>query len=158
MHPLFKALLVLSGLVLLSGSSKEAAAQRKGSAAQIKAMVSGIHKGVNHKRSIYNQPALALSDSASTMAELHSLAMANGVVGVGHSGFSDRSKIIRRMFNASGAVAENVAVAVDAQDAVEIWWTSEGHKDNMLGDYNTTGIGVARKGGMWYCTQIFFRK
>jgi uncharacterized protein YkwD len=43
---------------------------------------------------------------------------------------------------------------------VELWWSSEGHKDNMLADWNETGIGVKRVEGsdFWYCTQIFVKR
>ncbi len=41
---------------------------------------------------------------------------------------------------------------------VEQWLTSPGHKRNIVGNYNITGIGIARdKQGKLYYTQIFLR-
>ena len=55
--------------------------------------------------------------------------------------------------------SENVAMnnsPIPAQVAVRGWINSEGHKKNMEGDYDLTGVGIARsRNGSWYFTQIF---
>ena len=55
--------------------------------------------------------------------------------------------------------SENVAMnnsPIPAQVVVRGWINSEGHKKNMEGDYDLTGVGIARsRNGSWYFTQIF---
>lgn len=59
--------------------------------------------------------------------------------------------------------AENVAMAVTnaqtaddlAEEIVEMWWNSSGHRKNMLGPYRYIGVGVAKSGRIVYATQLF---
>jgi len=55
------------------------------------------------------------------------------------------------------SMAENVALGqTTAQEAVDSWLSSEGHKQNIEGSYNLTGVGVAQgSDGDLYFTQIF---
>ena len=101
---------------------------------------------------------LILDDSLNSIAQRHSDAMAAGKVPLGHDGFAARADVIRGLFPTAGGIGENVTFAVDAPEAVESWWTSEGHQANMTGDYTYTGIGATLKDGLWFCTQIFMRK
>ena len=86
--------------------------------------------------------------------------MANGIVEFGHDGFSARVNAIREDIPYQAA-AENVAYNMGYSDpaatAVEGWLDSPGHKENIEGDYNLTGIGLCVKGGHYYFTQIFIR-
>jgi uncharacterized protein YkwD len=46
----------------------------------------------------------------------------------------------------------------DAKKLVDAWIASRGHRQNILGNYNLTGIGIAHnKKGWGYYTQIFIR-
>jgi uncharacterized protein YkwD len=101
---------------------------------------------------------LILDDSLSGIAQGHSDAMASGKVPLGHDGFAARTDAIRHLFPSAGGMGENVTFAVDAEEAVESWWTSEGHQANTTGEYSHTGIGATLKDGFWFCTQIFVRK
>ena len=84
--------------------------------------------------------------------------MADKVVSFGHEEFQKRTDEIKTkiMFKRT---SENVAMnnaPLAAQLAVRGWINSEGHKKNMEGDYNLTGVGIARsRDGSWYFTQIF---
>ena len=75
--------------------------------------------------------------------------MARGRVGFGHDGFGSRAAH-------SGGKAENVAYNRTARGAVSSWLGSPGHRRNIEGSYNLTGIGIApgRRGGYFF-TQIF---
>jgi uncharacterized protein YkwD len=42
-----------------------------------------------------------------------------------------------------------------AEEIVEMWWKSSGHRQNMLGPYRYIGAGVARLGRVVYATQVF---
>ena len=61
---------------------------------------------------------------------------------------------------AYSAAAENVAYnsgySDPATQAVQGWLKSTGHRQNLEGNYNLTGIGIAKNAkGEYYFTQIF---
>ncbi|MBA2369951.1 MAG: CAP domain-containing protein [Candidatus Protochlamydia sp.] len=58
---------------------------------------------------------------------------------------------------------ENVAYSENYADPVKIaidgWMKSQGHKENILGDFEESGIGVAiSKDGKFYITQLFAKR
>jgi uncharacterized protein YkwD len=85
--------------------------------------------------------------------------MASGKVAFSHNGFEQRIKAISRVIPYS-QVAENVAFnqgySNPVQQSVEGWIKSPGHRTNIEGPYNLTGIGVVKNAkGEYYFTQIF---
>ena len=51
---------------------------------------------------------------------------------------------------------ENIAYGQrSAEEVVTAWMNSEGHRANILGDYDYIGIGVYEKGGVIYWSQFF---
>jgi uncharacterized protein YkwD len=118
-----------------------------------------IYSLVNRYRSEHGLRLLVLDPEISRVARRHSAAMAAHARGVGHEGFDDRVLILRRAL-ASRRTAENVALNRGYRDpafeAVRGWIASGGHRQNMEGPYEATGIGVARNAdGELYFTQIF---
>ncbi len=93
------------------------------------------------------------------IARTHSQNMAEKSVEFGHDGFEDRFEDIQdhaycRRF------AENVAFSYNVKDhlktAVRGWMRSEGHRENILDNFELTGIGIAiNKKGEFYVTQLF---
>jgi uncharacterized protein YkwD len=78
---------------------------------------------------------------------------------LGHAGFPDRIAALRRVMSC-GASAENVASSLGydepAPEIVRGWLASRGHRANIEGPYERTGVGVARSAtGKLYVTQIF---
>lgn len=131
----------------------------QGKMSDIDSMRSELNRQINAKRSIYKEAPLPLNDTLNAIAQKHSEDMAAGRLPLGHDGFANRADQIRAHFGEYGPIAENVVEGDNATEAVELWWTSEGHKANMLGDYNLTGIGAAKsKSGIWLCTQIFIKR
>ena len=92
-------------------------------------------------------------------ARKHSFNMATGKVGFGHDGFSTRSKTLTTKIPGTIGVAENVAFGQQsAQEVVNDWIKSTGHRHNIEGNYQQTGIGiVADNQGVLYYTQMFMR-
>jgi uncharacterized protein YkwD len=76
-----------------------------------------------------------------------------------HDGFNDRANNIFANFGGTGA-AENVAFGqTTAQQVVTAWLNSKGHRANIEGDYNYTGVSVVRiDNGPNYFTHIFVKK
>lgn len=125
------------------------------------ALVQSIHQQINEYRRSRNLPPLTLDSRISAQALAHSQAMASGKVSFSHDGFDQRIQEIRRTIPYR-AVAENVAFNQgyrhpDVQ-AVQGWIKSPGHRVNIEGQYNLTGIGISRNNqGEYYFTQIFIR-
>jgi uncharacterized protein YkwD len=110
-----------------------------------------------HERKL--QP-LQFDNEISDKAKEHSKDMAKGRVPFGHDGFDDRLRDLMSKLPGSNAGAENVAYgSVNAAEVVDMWLHSPGHKKNIEGRYNLTGIGIARgKNGTLYFTQIFINQ
>ena len=83
--------------------------------------------------------------------------MANGSVAFGHDGFNGRVKTISKKIDHVRGFAENVAFGdMGAKEVVKMWLGSSGHRKNIEGHYNLTGIGIAKaRDGNLYFTQIF---
>jgi uncharacterized protein YkwD len=113
---------------------------------------------VNSERSKTGAAALIWSDSIAAEARTHSKDMAEGTLPFGHDGFADRYARISRLISVRGG-AENIAYGPNAETVFLLWLDSSGHKDNIVGDYDFTGVGVAWSGkeSTYYFTQIFIR-
>lgn len=112
---------------------------------------------VNKYRMEHGLKALQLNASISNEATRHSQDMATHKIPFGHQYFPDRIKRLYRQIKQSRAGAENVAFNYkDTKELVRQWISSPGHRKNIVGHYNLTGIGIARdKNGKMYYTQIF---
>ena len=115
---------------------------------------------VNEHREKIGLRALAMNEIISEAAEKHSHDMATGRVPFGHEGFDARMGRLRKKLQPVNAWAENVAAGDEtAREVVEMWLQSPGHKKNIEGNYNLTGIGiVSSRDGQLYFTQIFINK
>ncbi len=89
----------------------------------------------------------------------HSDDMAKGSVPFGHDGYDQRMKATGVKHEASSEnVAYNQGMEDPATDAVKGWIASKGHRQNIEGNYNLTGMGVVKnKSGEYYFTQIFLK-
>ncbi|PSB31941.1 CAP domain-containing protein [Stenomitos frigidus ULC18] len=117
---------------------------------------------INQHRASRKLPPLTLNETISEQARNHSQAMASGKVPFSHNGFQQRVTTIGRTIPYSRA-AENVAYNQGYSDpvsqAVQGWLQSTGHRQNIEGSFDLTGIGVAQNAkGEYYFTQIFIRR
>ena len=117
------------------------------------------HQQINQYRNSRNLPSLKIDNSISQQARIHSQNMAQGKVPFSHEGFDKRIESVSSTISYRSA-AENVAYNQGYSDPVEKavsgWIKSPGHHKNMIGNYNLTGIGVAKNSqGEYYFTQIF---
>jgi len=159
----------LVGAVALVGCPPSAAAGRperpETPAASRRAAASGtalehaVHELVNQHRGARGLAPLVLDQRISQQARLHSQAMAAGTAPFGHAGFEARARMLTRVMG-SRRTAENVAsnhgYRDPASEALREWLASRGHRENIEGPYDMTGVGVAFDGrGEVYFTQIF---
>jgi uncharacterized protein YkwD len=123
-------------------------------------MESSILYYVNAHRRSRGLSALQLLEPASQQAYNHSRDMATGAAAFGHEGFSQRVSNISSAVGRVSASAENVAYGnLSAKEVVDVWINSAGHRKNMEGNYNQTGIGVyTDRRGVLYFTQLFVRR
>ena len=91
------------------------------------------------------------------IAMTHSRNMGNGSVEFGHDGFDDRVQLMSRKIKHTYGWGENVAYgAHTAKQVVQMWLDSPEHRENIEGNFNQTGIAIAKgKDGYLYFTQIF---
>lgn len=118
-----------------------------------------VYELVNGHRRARGLAPLALDARLSRQARVHSLAMATGTTPFGHDGFEDRAKALAHALSCR-RTAENVAYDRGhhdpAAEAVRGWLRSRGHRKNIEGRYDLTGVGVASNAaGEVYFTQIF---
>ncbi|RYE24075.1 MAG: CAP domain-containing protein [Sphingobacteriales bacterium] len=114
---------------------------------------------INEYRAKKRLPPLSEKSIIENKADKHSKDMASRRVGFGHSGFDNRLDYLMKSIPGSTGGAENVAYgARTAEQVVDMWINSAGHRKNILGNYNYTGIGIAKgRDGTLFYTQIFIK-
>ena len=151
-----RAVATAACLLVVSGCSKENPTQPVSEYQSMEAKVLSL---VNQDRISAGLPTLVSNDVIATEARMHSEHMAAGIVPFSHDGFSSRVDAIRKTMSLSNAgenVAFNSGFSDPAQQAVTQWLNSPGHKSNIEGNYNLTGIGIAKNAsGAYFFTQIF---
>ena len=99
---------------------------------------------------------MAIDERLVEQARIHNRNMGEGTVPFGHQGFQERVAAAGIPYKSA---AENVAYnnyPDPATAAVEGWIASEGHRRNIEGNFDLTGIGVFRnEKGTYYLTQLF---
>lgn len=131
------------------------------STADLGSIEQAVYNQVNQYRTNRGLSKLTLNSTITKQARNHSQNMASGAVPFSHNGFAQRVQAIATTIPYRAA-AENVAYNMGYSDpatkAVQGWLNSSGHRQNIEGNYNLTGIGVAKnQRGEYYFTQIFIR-
>lgn len=128
-------------------------------AARIQETEISILNEVNSHRQKHHLPPLKMDSDISYEAKTHSQRIANHSIPLGHKNFSQRARTLFNKFKHSRGIAENVAYAYSgSKDVVKQWLGSSGHRKNIEGQYQLTGIGIALdKEERIYITQIFLR-
>ena len=123
-------------------------------------MENAILANVNAYRRSKGLGALQMLSVATQQAYNHSRNMATGRTAFGHDGFDARVDAIRASIGSVYGWAENVAYGnLSAKGVVDVWLNSPGHRKNIEGNYNLSGIGVYKDSeGTLYFTQIFLKK
>ena len=150
---------ILTGRSVLSESKPIVSGAKDMTIAQNneQALARQVHYSVNEYRKSLNLAPLTLNAEISQQARQHSQNMAQNKVEFSHSGFDRRIETLSISYRSA---AENVGYNQGYRDpvkqAVEGWIESEGHRQNLTGNYSLTGIGVVKnRQGEYYFTQIF---
>lgn len=114
---------------------------------------------INQYRASHGLPKLIMDPRLSREATLHSREMATHAQPFGHQGFQGRIARLHQHVPESTSGAENVAYNYKtAKIVADGWIHSPGHRQNIVGHYNLTGIGIVRDAqGRPYFTQMFLR-
>jgi len=123
-------------------------------------MNADIINGVNAYRKTKGLPPLRLLAIASSEAARHSSNMASKRVGFSHAGFEQRALAIANELHGTSATGENIAFGkMTAKQVIDAWLKSPDHRANIEGNFNYTGVGVAKDAkGVVYYTQLFVKK
>ena len=150
--------LLLSGFTALCCFPAPSQAQQSSHAYD--SMAVQVLSYVNEHRAGMGLKPLKMNEVISAAARNHTRDMATSKIPFGHKGFNDRTEQLSKQIKPSFSFAENVAEGPDnAKAVVDFWLNSPGHKKNIEGDYNLTGIGIVKaKDGTFYYTQIFIKK
>lgn len=126
--------------------------------ANISDLESEILQLINQHRASLSLIPLAFHPTIQESSFQHSSNIAKGVVPFGHEGFSDRANVLVQDLKGSAA-SENVAMGQKtAQEVVQGWLNSPGHRNNIEGDFNLTGISVVKnQQGENIFTQLFIK-
>lgn len=138
----------------------------------IAALERSIHDQIDKHRQSLNLPPLTIDPVISAKARSHSQEMAQSGT-LSHtmdSVYSPPERLLqgqtlryRQQERKYPSAAENVATTQDYPQpdriAVQDWIASPAHHRHILGNYNLTGIGVAKNAqGEYFFTQIFINK
>lgn len=126
----------------------------------IAALENSIFTQINRHRATKRLPALTRDSRIDSESRKHSQNMASGKTRFSHDGLAQRIQTTKIPWR---GYAENVAYNKGHSDpaavAVKGWLNSPGHRRNIDGQYNLTGIGVAvNSKGEIYFTQIFMQR
>lgn len=151
-------LLLLVSLVTLTEDSI-ARAESESTDLTLTALERQVHALVNDHRTAIGLAPLAYSEEVAASARRHSRDMAMGYVGLGHEGAEMRGKSLSRTMSfsqfAENVGANNYSRSAAPGTAVAEWLRSSGHRKNIEGNFDVTGVGIARAGDTFFFTQIF---
>jgi len=123
------------------------------------AMETVVHDLVNAHRESMGLPALAEASAIGIESRAHSDNMLSGETEFGHDGFDGRVDRIGESIawlSTGENVATNQGFSDPAATAVTGWLDSPPHRDNIEGDFNLAGVGIAEgPDGLYFFTQIF---
>ena len=150
--------LLIIGLIIIVHHSAEAAYAHDSKVADDQQQKMILYY-VNAYREKHHLSLLKMNKVISQEAAKHSRDMASHAMKFGHDDFNGRIKRLYQHIPKCNGGAENIAYYnISAKKLVENWISSPGHRRNIEGNYNLTGIGIAHdKKGWAYYTQIFLR-
>lgn len=135
--------------------------RKRASAPTTAALERSVLQQINQYRQQRGLSALSSNSVITQQARQHSQSMASSG-NISHNGFEGRIKTIGKTIpyrSAAENVAYNFGYSNPVAQAVNGWLNSPGHLQNIVGNFNLTGIGVAKTSrGAYYFTQIFIRR
>ncbi|HEX3048508.1 MAG TPA: CAP domain-containing protein [Bacillota bacterium] len=149
--------LMLCGLWFLAGCPDQPQEKNSNQDNSLNGIEQQVFDQINRYRTSQGLSALVIDDRIVSQARTHSEDMAQGVTAFSHEGFNDRIAATGISYlSAAENIATNQGYDDPATQAVDGWLKSPGHLQNIRGNFNFTGIGVAQnQAGGYYFTQMF---
>jgi len=157
----FKTWFILLSFAVLTctvSCSKEEVSEETVETLEVLSVEEDILQLVNMHRANIGKQALTNDNTlANKLAKEHTLYMI-GQGNISHDNFSARADRLFDEENAKG-VGENVAAGQrSAKTVMEAWINSEGHRENIEGNFTHIGISAIKNdAGKYYYTQLFFK-
>ena len=124
-----------------------------------KEMETELLNNVNEYRKSIGARPLKLNIYVSNLAERHSRDMATGKMELGNEGYKERTDKIFTQLKPVYSFAENVGIIkLISKEVLEAWLNNPKQKKNLEGDFNYSGIGIAKSADSFYVTEIFILK
>ena len=119
-----------------------------------------VLRQINDYRAKKGLKELTWNESITEAAIEHSKYMGNKTIRINHDGFEERMHGLMKILTPARGAAENVANGQhSAEEVVSMWLASPGHRENIEGDYDLSGIGIYKnRNGVLYFTHIFIKK
>jgi uncharacterized protein YkwD len=110
-----------------------------------------VFRMINSARNSRGLAPLALRDNLVRMARRHSSAMSR-------QNLLFHSACLSCRFPAGSwsALAENVGTGGSLRGVHRSMMRSAGHRQNLLGGFDAIGVGVVKRGGRFWVTEIFY--
>ncbi len=145
-------------MVAFTSCSKDDVSEEDIELSETLSMADEILQIVNAHRASIGKTPLEFNTLANDLAYEHTLYMIEQR-DISHDDFDKRSDRLFAEANAS-RTGENVAYGQrSAQDVMNAWLNSSGHRRNIEGDFTHIGIAVVKNSsGTYYFTQIFFKR
>lgn len=155
-RPIIAPLLITAAVVIGSCSAGGKSSQTTPELAQLEQK---MFQAINRHRESNGMSQLQWNTAIAEQARNHSRTMAADRVPLGHEGAEERTKNIAKTIRWV-SISENVAYSTKRTDMIQFllerWLASSGHRKNIEGDFNLTGIGAALSpDGRYFFTQIF---
>lgn len=113
---------------------------------------------INEYRNLNGLPVLKYNEIASQQAKDHSENMLRKKIPFSHDGIQERLAEIKKNVKGYEMGSENVAYSnPNVFNPIDSWKMSEGHKKNLLGNWNEVGVGYVFSLKNHYYTAIFIR-
>jgi uncharacterized protein YkwD len=152
----------LTLFLLLAGACADSEGDTAQAGFTFTAMEEDVHEQINAYRESQGLAPLGADETIGEASRGHSQDMLDEKVEFGHDGFESRVVAIDKVLDLSTAgenVAYNVGFDDPATTAVQQWLDSPPHLENVIGDYELAGVGIAKgPGKTFYFTQIFVKE
>jgi uncharacterized protein YkwD len=117
---------------------------------------------INSHRVSLGLPECNWSITIAKQCRTHSQNMAFGYIDFGHQGLQERLSTIKNTFRfiaKSGEVIYRQLITEDvASNVVQNWLNDSNSRQKILGDFNFTGVGIAKSEKGIYVTQIVIKR
>lgn len=118
-----------------------------------------VIQAVNAYRAKKGLPAIGYDERIARVARVHSANMAAHRVPFGHTAFAQRMSSLYGLFKNADGGSENVAYFPKSKSPAQVvamWLTSRGHRRNIEGNFQNSGVGIVHDSrGYVYYTHTF---